>query len=349
VLKQLPCDAPETVAASLLPSDLDDPLIIDVSSGQVAALDGLPAKGKSPVGVCHASALSPYEYSYPSFSWCVGAILEADGAAPVLMIATPRWDESDGGAFFSCQNPPSPVSRCVPQAAPTYDPGPDAVSLAVVGGQLRFVIGKPRTTSATGGPGTRDEPASPPPTAAAPKVRIGPIDRAAVAARAPSADGCRALREDYETLTASATCASDLDCLGRRALPIPTTTACDIDVNVGAASMIEELNEKWLASCQPSYQTSCSGYAQPAVCREGRCAPVCPGVVLSACAAACTSVQTPTDGQECGTTYFPPCRRPDGATCACDLMRIKCTSASTVGGCPLACIEAPGGGTFQPP
>lgn len=297
VLGQLPCDLPETVAASLTPSDLDDPRSFDLESGQVAALDGLPATGVSPVGVCTTRSTPRYEQD----TWCAGAILEADGAAPVLMVARRSWEEHDGGGFFSCQNAPSPISRCQPHLPPTSNPGPDAISLNVVDGQLRFVDVSTFAAPMLGRPGTV------PPMRQNANVRIAPIDLAAVAARPPAPDGCRSLRDDYKTLITSPTCAVDLDCLGRAGVPIAGAATCEIAVNAGAAAMIEELREKWSASCQPSDAAPCTALPQPAVCRDGHCAPVCPGVALPAC----------------------PRTLPASAAC------------------PLACVDPPGGGTFQ--
>lgn len=261
VLRQLPCDAAETVAATLTPSDLDDPRSYDLGSGQVAALDGLPATGRSPVGVCSASAAP----SYAQLDGCVGAILESDGVAPVLMVARPRWEEYDGEGFFSCQNPPSPVSRCQPHMSPTSNPGPDAISLRAVGGQLRFVDLTTRVVPTQG----RFAPLAPRPNA---NLRLASIDLGALAARPPAPDGCRSLRADYQTLITSPTCAGNLDCLSRAALPIEGTPPCEIVVNIGAAATIEEVNEKWSALCLPNYAPRCASLPQPAVCRDGRCA-----------------------------------------------------------------------------
>jgi hypothetical protein len=344
VLRQLPCDPPETIAAALDPSDLDDPRSFDLGSGQTATLGGLPAMGQSPVGMCPSDEQSRFHHS----AGCVGAILESEGVAPVLMVAPSSWEEYDGGGFFSCQNPPSPVSRCRPQLPLAADPGPDAVSLRVVDGQPRFMVGPPPPL-----PNPRQgrfaSPSAPPSdTKTDQRVRIAPIDPATVASRLPTRDGCRALREDYETLTTAATCASNLDCLGRKGLPIGGSAACDIDINIGAAAMIEEIGEKWSAACRTGEPVACAALPQPAVCRDGICAPVCPGVVVPTCAPACTLVKTPEDGESCGDTYFPPCRRPDGQTCTCGSsdMRVHCTAPPTSATCPLPCVDAPGGGTF---
>ena len=43
---------PESLAATLGPSDLDDPRAMTLASGDVAALDGPPGRGTSPVGLC---------------------------------------------------------------------------------------------------------------------------------------------------------------------------------------------------------------------------------------------------------------------------------------------------------
>jgi hypothetical protein len=135
VLSQLPCDPPAQVAATLEPSDLDRPVTIDMASGQVAALDGRPSPGTSPLGLCAASAL-PVSSSPDK---CIGAILEAEGTVPVLMVARAFWEEYDDAAFVSCTPGPT-ESRCLPQLPPNSAPGPEAVSLRQIEGQLRFVV-----------------------------------------------------------------------------------------------------------------------------------------------------------------------------------------------------------------
>jgi hypothetical protein len=259
LLRQVPCDAePETLQAALTASDLDDPRTLNLSSAQSAALDGPPPRDMSPAGVCAAR-----NHTYQTAQSCVGAILETEGAAPVLMIALPYWMEYDGGAFFSCQNPPSPVSRCIPRASsPQYEPGRDAVSLREVKGQLELVVASSLSK------GRLDAP----PPEPNPKVRLAPIDLAAVAARPLPAVRCHELRDDYLALIDAPTCAVDLDCLSRVALPVPGGPDCQIVFNEGSAETIEEIGEKWSAACQVEPRPFCP-MPPPAVCRAGRCEP----------------------------------------------------------------------------
>jgi hypothetical protein len=318
VLRKVPCDPPETVAATLAPNDLADPRTYTIERGQVAVLDGVPRAGVSPVGSC---GLRGY---IDGADQCVGAILESAGAAPVLMVARPEWTEYDGGGFFSCQNPPSPVSRCGPRLDPAADPGPDAVVLGATGGRLAFVGGA--------------------------KAPVAPIDLAALAARAPVVGGCRDLPADYQALVTSPTCASSLDCVGRAGLPVTDdATACEIDVNVGSLAAIDELGRR-VADCQVDRAVkTCSGMLpQPAVCRGGFCAPVCPNVVVPPCPPRCRNITDPVTGDTCENVPWP-CVTFDGLTCACDDRhgRVVCGKAPPAApGCPLSCIEGTGGGTF---
>jgi hypothetical protein len=119
VLKEVPCDSPQVVASRLGPDDLDDPRSFSLANGAVAALNGIPAIGASPVGTCGTSR--------PNGSTeCVGVILEADGVKPVLVVAHPSWGDAS-------------ASRCAP-VTPTAPLDPAAVTLQLVKGALQFTV-----------------------------------------------------------------------------------------------------------------------------------------------------------------------------------------------------------------
>ena len=70
VLRKIDCAIPpEALAATLGPSDLDDPRAMTLPSGNVAALDGPPAPGTSPVRLCANDTRSNTPYN----SNCVAA------------------------------------------------------------------------------------------------------------------------------------------------------------------------------------------------------------------------------------------------------------------------------------
>jgi hypothetical protein len=299
------------LAASLTPGDLDDPRELTLARGQVAALDGIPPPDVSPVGVCAA---------YPGWgtdSACFAAILESPSAAPVLMLAPAHWAESDGGGFFSCQNPPSPVSRCAASLDPDRDPGPDAVTLKQVDGALAFVAGS--------------------------KIELGPVDLVAIAARAGSPTGCRALRASYRALTASSPCTTNADCVGLPAVDIPGDPAsCEVETNAGSAALLTRIESEWRASCVvgPRY---CS-IPHPAVCVAGTCAAACADVDLPVCAPSCNPENTHV-GYRCepGGT----CLSSDGQSCGCVDGGISCVAQYRPSAdCPLFCLSGPGGGSL---
>lgn len=297
------------LAATLTPSDLDDPRTIALDRGQVSTLDGAPPAGVSPVGMC-ATYVPGGSYH------CVAAILESPPAAPVLMVAPASWGEPDGGGFFSCQNPPPPVSLCRPSLNPDGNPGPDAVSLKEVNGTLTFVAGT--------------------------SVRLGPVDPAAIAARAPSPSGCRTIADAYRALVASpATCSSSADCLGWTDLPIPgASPTCGVYVASSAAATLYGWFSKWQASCQTEWP-SCSLTTQPAVCRNGVCAPACPGVRLPYCSYRCpTSIFA---GGACEVGELG-CQNSDTTACTCVNGSWSCGPATPVSAdCPLSCAFGAGG------
>jgi hypothetical protein len=321
VMRKFSCDSlnlddvATTLAGSLSAGDLDDPSQVDLARGQVAALDGPPPVGTSPAGLCATNVLGN-----STGASCLAAILEAPSAGPVLMVASARWYEYDpGGGLFSCDSPPSPVSRCKPQLDPTVDPGPDAVTLKEVNGQLQFVAGS--------------------------KVRIAPIDPQVVAGRTAAANSCRVQRDAYEALVHQQACASDSDCVAVGDLPIATAPGgCGADVTLPAARAISGLWEQWQVDCIDLPVTSCA-VPQPAVCRAGSCGPACPGETVPICPGLCYDTQI--DGAGCGGNGGWPCARPDGQVCNCVQGTISCRLPPPVSAtCPLTCLASPGGGRY---
>lgn len=299
------------LAATLTPSDLDDPRALTLARGEVAALDGIPAPGASPVGVCATSS------SWSNESICFAAILESPPAAPVLMVAPAHWVEYDGGGFFSCQNPPSPVSRCAASLDPSKDPGPDALTLKEVDGALAFRAGS--------------------------KIELGPVDPSAIAARAASPTGCRSLRADYRALIAPSTCVTNADCVGLQGIDIPgDPLACQIETNAGSAASLAKVESDWRAACVTGPQY-CST-AHPAVCVAGTCAAACADVELPSCPPACLAWEG-----EVGNSCNPGgnCFSIDGEICGCVDGGISCAAPYWPSAdCPLFCLSGAGGGSL---
>ena len=143
VLRKVDCNTtPDVLGAMLGPSDLDDPRALTLQTGDVAALDGVPPAGMSPVGVCSTTRpASSYSYGYGSGQYeCVAAILETPGATPVLMVTPRQWDASASGDFISCCDSSNPNSRCSPKLDTHRNPGDEALSITNSGGTLRFDV-----------------------------------------------------------------------------------------------------------------------------------------------------------------------------------------------------------------
>jgi hypothetical protein len=205
---------------------------------------------------------------------------------------------------------------------PKRDPGPDAVTLREVGGERRFVAGA--------------------------KLQIVPIDLAAVAARTPDPDGCRSLREQYRSLVTPSTCVSNADCVGRAGLMIPSEpSVCGIYVTQTVSSSVDELEDQWMSSCLIEYPT-CDSYPQPAVCRNGTCAPACPGVDVPRCPGPCATPERVPAASACDRGYT--CVAPSGKHCSCVDGGDSCVDPPPAGpGCALSCVDYPGGGTLPAP
>ncbi len=253
LLRDVPCPAPvpsqpvngslerpnvaAELAATLTPGDLDDPIAFELQRGQVAALDGPPPSGVSPGGVCTANRAS-------LFSQCVGVVLDAPPAAPVLVVGPGSWRETQDGG---CGDSPPPVFQCDATLDPDSDPGPDAVTLKTVGGTLQFVV--------------------------AGRFSAAPVDLAAIQARTPAPGSCRQVRDDLQQLLAAdQPCAIDADCLAYNPPPVlGLPPACGYDVSVSSIPKLNQLEAAWSNACLTT-TTSC-GLPGLAVCRRGLCAP----------------------------------------------------------------------------
>ncbi len=307
----VPADLPASLAATLTPGDLDDALGFELARGQVAALDGVPPPETSPAGTCSTRAAFSVEAT------CVGAILDAPPAAPVLMVSPAEWDERQWDSL-SCGSA-SPASRCQPSLDLPLHPEPDAVALKEVGGALQFVAGA--------------------------KVRLAPVDLAAIAGRASAPGNCRALREQYASLLEVQPCAADADCVAVPNLPIPGVAAgCGVDVTWAGARAVAALGAAWDEACAAVPVSDCD-IPQPAVCRAGLCAPACPGEQVPVCLQECDDVNARAGGS-CPENGIS-CRRADGMVCACTDFTVACRPAQPVSAtCPLFCNDRPGGGTY---
>ena len=321
VLKNVPCGSPASVAAQLGPDDLDDPLTIRMPIGHVAALDGIPPAGMSPLRVC-STQVRPTDSKL-----CVGAILETDGAQPVLFVATPSWNEirTAGGSGCGGDAPPEPVSQCAPVKALSAAPDPDAVTLQLENGVPKFTA-----------------------LATSTHVQLAPIDVAAVAARPRNVNGCRALADDVRALLAAPTCKVSSDCLGLAAPQVAGAPPCEVAINVGAQKTLQDLEAKLQMTCLPTGPASSScGPPHPATCLAGQCVPACPDVHIPSC---------PRTWQECPGNFVEgaACARGDwpdtwcksgngGCHCADGVVACGALPPPLSPTCPLTCIDTPGG------
>jgi hypothetical protein len=301
-------------------------------SGDEAALDGPPPAGTSPVGRCDITTF----YGSNDTNPCIAAILEAPNATPVLMLTSLGWVEDADGAFFSCASPPDPISPCAPHLDPQRDPGPDALSLVAAGTGLAFqTFTLPRAASIDGG--VVDQ-------TLLPRIRIAPVDLAAIAARAPAPDGCRATRDAYHALLAGSSCTVDADCQGVIGPPIPGDPAsCGGYVNSTMSAMAAQaLTTAWVDNC--FYEAyDCPTLRAPA-CNAGTCGEVCPGVVLPTCPSNCRDYDSTTD-KVC--IVDGSCLDDAGETCTCHPSLVCAPAPPVAPGCPLTCFT-PGSMTLTP-
>lgn len=324
VLRKVDCNTtPDVLGAMLGPSDLDDPRALTLQTGDVAALDGVPPAGMSPVGVC--STTRPVRsYGYGSGQYeCVAAILETPGATPVLMVTPRQWDAPASGDFISCCDSSNPNSRCSPKLDTGRNPGDEALSITNSGGTLRFDLthGGPHEEGPVG-----DTP-----------IQIAPIDPAAIAARPPVADGCRESRDKYHALVDTATgCTADADCQSLPALTLPgDALTCAVFVNRSvSASALQSVETQLYGMCQTTSGTC--DVPRPALCRAGRCAEQCAGVNLPDCPGACSSYSSYPDG--ICDLYSGSCLGNDGFICTCRDHKYSCGPMPQVDPtCPLVC------------
>jgi hypothetical protein len=310
VLARVDCaTTPEALAATLNPGDLDDPRQVSLVRGQVAALDGPPLAGESPVGRCTTR--------WTHTDACVAAILEAPAARPVLMVAPAQWSV-----------PGDTPSRCQPSLDPAIEPGAQAVSLALVGAESRFVVSD---------------------TGATAKIKIAAIDPGAVAARPTTADGCRPTRDAYRTLLGGSACQSNADCRAVGGIVLPGEPSGDpalcVYLNVGAATEVESLARTWSDRCL-SEAWSCQG-ALPVACVAGVCTPVCKGREVPYCPASCRHYPMVdfSEGKSCNTNV--ECLVDDGRRCICaaapgaSIGVVTCALDAPIAlDCPIACRDS---------
>jgi hypothetical protein len=329
VLKRITCGTtPEQLAATLDPGDLDDPSALTLTSGQVASLQGPTVAGQSAVGVCSLAL------SYDGH--CVAAILQAEGADPVVMVAHSSWFESQGGGFISCScdSPQSHESQCAPTLDPAADPGPDAISLGIVAGQLRFHTAS--QDRSMGAPARFFDAGAPPPSSA-PQVAIAAIDLVALAARSVPPDSCRSTRDDYQQLAAATSCQTHADCRSLAALVPPgEALMCNLFVNAGAADMLSSLAGHWQATCNGGQY--CGNATGPAGCVAGTCAEVCVGRYLPPCPPDCRGFDV-VEGHSCAINIW--CVADDGRRCVCNGGVVTCAAdAPPTPDCPFTCIPS---------
>jgi hypothetical protein len=315
VLEKVDCtSSPAAIAGTLAPSDLDDPRTVSLTSGQVAALDQPSLPGQSPAGLCRLDA---YSVDIPS---CVAAVLESDGATPVLMLAPPSWIVSGRDGLASCGVTTPPLSRCRSTLDPSVDPGIDAVSLIARNGQTQFAVSS---------------------QAADAKVRIAPIDLTAVAARPSAPGGCRPLRDAYHADLASTACTTDSDCDVVPALDLPgeapPTSGCGVYLNRAAAADARAVSDSFAARCQGGPQ-SCT--PDPPGCVNGQCAAICVGETLPYCPPNCTHYPGVAfgEGDACNTNIV--CYAADGRRCHCaaDTLTVACAADLPISpSCPYSC------------
>jgi hypothetical protein len=328
VLRKVDCSqAPGALAATLTPSDLDDPRAMTLMTGDVAALDGIPAAGASPVGTCSTST-SPYR-NYANPSDCIAAILETAGAMPVLMVTPKQWDVPDNGDFISCcDNSASSLTRCAPHLSTGPSPGPEAVSLTTRGGTLQFTL-------------THTGPHEEGPVGETP-IQLEPIDLTAITMRAPTGNGCREARDAYHAAADQASaCTSDADCQWVPGLSLPgEMPACVLYVNKTVSSAaLQSAEAQWSAMCVSVGDSNGTCWAPlGATCKAGRCAELCAGVDLPWCPSSCSQVPGYPDGICDLSTYGNACLDNDGNRCSCRNAKYDCAPLPLVDpSCPFGC------------
>ncbi|HXU00784.1 MAG TPA: hypothetical protein VN903_07325 [Polyangia bacterium] len=326
VLRKIPCTtSPDALGPALIPSDLDDPITVTLMSGEVAALDGVPAAGTVPRGVCSTRPQMNYNI-YSEGQNCVAAILESTGAAPVLMVAPKIWEVSDSGGFISCcDNSPSPESNCRPMLPIGPSPGGDAVSLSNRDGTLRFAL-------------THTGPREEGPVLST-HIQLGPIDPAAIAARPPAPNGCRETRDMYHALlgSAAAACTTDADCQVLPGLELPGEDAeCALFVNrTVSAETVQVVESQWQSACTNAVDSQCR--VLPATCRSGRCVELCSNTSVPYCPYGCQYKSDYPNGS-CADT--DTCFNAAKENCTCVDSKWVCAMLPPAGpNCPVGCLS----------
>jgi hypothetical protein len=314
LLRTFPCDADLAAAAATLnPSDLDDPHGASLALGEVAVLDESPPPGQPLSRQCPVGRTGYYSGS------CTGVILQVGNELTVLASYPLGWREYDDGGWF-CSSDDNAKSRCKPRFGPKEDPGPDGLALREENGKLVLSVGLGS------------------------KVRVVEVSAAAIAARPPSAQGCRPLLAEQDRLVdAASSCRLDADCTRALALPAPGR-GCPLYVNRSLTEAVtSDLRMRWIAqSCVVSFGSSSA--AQPAVCRSERCQAVCPGVRLPYCPSRCA---TSVSASSCYAGFA--CSTAEGDWCTCTDGKVTCAPPAKPAGCPIACVAYDGTQVPPPP
>lgn len=300
LLSKVDCSAlPQDLASTLNAGDLTDAISFSLPPGEVAVLAGAALAGESPVGECGLDELMPNYH-------CVGAIVEIDGAQPVLMIGRSSWEETNP-SFFSC-NPPDLDSKCKSPFNLKDDPGPDALSLEQAGSGLEIR-------------GTHFDMADD--TARMPNVRIAELDADAVRARPAAAESCSALLEDFESLRSDRRCSRDADCQPLGMHPFPRQADdCSTYVNSESVADIAALAQVWSDACTTSSWPEHCLLQAPGRCDAGACVASCPrGLIPRTCPPTCDHVQEDfssfcAEGRTCVNEL--------GAECSCVDDSLRC-------------------------
>lgn len=321
LLRKIDCNGDlSQVAAGLDSGDLDEPHGATLTAGQVAALDVPPASSATIGGVCQNSS-SPNSIS--SGDDCTAVLVTASNGPSVLISAQRHWRESnDGGSFISCDSPPAPTSVCASVIPSGQDPGEDALSLDLNGGQLAFKAGK--------------------------NLKLVAVDPAVIMARPAAANSCQAMRGQIRALIDTAsTCSTDADCQVVTAdIQIPGSSICNVYVNRSLTfSTLANAKSQWDAACLTDDTFYCGGgYAQvqPAVCRSGTCGELCPGINLPVCPAVTCESRELTPGGSCVQYAGADCIGPGGQYCTCTGQgsTLVCQPPSqVVPGCSIPCMS----------
>jgi hypothetical protein len=311
LLKTVPCDGDlAVVAATLKPSDLNDPHTATLASGNVAVLGLSPPPGQLLSTQCPINERGSFS-GYGNQGSCTGVIIQVSSELSVLAAFPSTWYESDSGGL--CSSGDEHKSRCKSHFGLREDPGPDALSLREKDGKVVISVGLDS------------------------RVRVVEVSPAAIAARAPDAQGCRALlAEQAQATSAAGSCFADADCRTAPALPVPGQ-ACVVYANRSLSdATISSLRSRWNSqSCvvDPNYMYNCPP-PQPAVCRNERCQEACPGVQLPVCPGRCGS----NNGR--GTACYPGlfCATDAGDWCTCQNGTLTCAPPTKMPGCSITCL-----------